>query len=369
MAQRCLKSKIGSANLDPKGRSTMSTKISSDVTRRTALAGGALVLAAPALVGKAQAAAKVTWKVQSHWPKASASYGDSLALIAKELEENTEGQFVLQLHGAGEFAKGKEIFNIVKRGVVEMGTLSPGYILGEASTSGLAFGVPGTFREPWEFMHYLKNMGVEALYNEDLATHGVIARAEKVYPTELVVSKEINSIEDFKKLKLRSSGSYMTHLTTAGAAAQSIAGPELYQSVASGVVDGAHWGAAQGAKSMSLWEIAKFHMKPTMGLAMDMLIMNKAAVDKLPKDLRTEFLNLVDRRFWKRSVEYQYKEMVALSEGIATQGVKVKQFPDDVLAKFKESSKAIIDEEAAKGGNAKKAADILVDFMKTLGYA
>lgn len=339
------------------------------VSRRAALAGGAALVAAPALIGKAQAAPKVTWKVQSHWPKASASYGDSLAKIAKEIEENTEGQFKLQLHGAGEFAKGKEIFNIVKRGVVEMGTLSPGYILGEASTSGLALGVPGTFREPWEFMHYLKNMGFEALYNEDLAKHGVVCRAEKVYPTELVVSKEINSIEDFQKLKLRSSGSYMKHLTAAGAAAQSIAGPELYQSVASGVVDGAHWGAAQGAKSMSLWEVAKFHMKPTMGLAMDMLIINQGAIDKLPPDLRKEFFNVVDTRFWKRSVEYQYKEQVALAEGIAKEGVKVKQFPDDVLAKFKESSQAILAGEAAKGGNAKKGADMLTEFLKTLGYA
>ena len=338
------------------------------INRRSALVGGVTLAAAPAFIGKAKAAAKVTWKVQSHWPKASASYGDSLAKIAEEVEAATEGQFVLQLHGAGEFAKGKEIFNIVKRGVVEMGTLSPGYILGEASTSGLALGVPGTFREPWEMMHYLKNMGFEDLYNEDLAKHGVICRAEKVYPTELVVSKEINSIDDFQKLKLRSSGSYMKHLTAAGAAAQSIAGPELYQSVASGVVDGAHWGAAQGAKSMSLWEVAKFHMKPTMGLAMDMLIMNQAAVDKLPDDLRREFFNIVDNRFWKRSVEYQYKEVQALSDGIANQGVTVKQFPDDVLAKFKESSQTILAGEAAKGGNAKNGADMLTEFLKTLGY-
>lgn len=252
------------------------------VTRRTALAGGAALVAAPAVIGSARAAESVTWKVQSHWPKASASYGDSLTIIANELEENTGGRFKLQLFGAGEFAKGAEIFNIVRRGVVEMGTISPGYILGEASTAGLALGVPGTLREPWEFSHFLKNMGLEDMLNEDLAKHGVMSRAEKIYPTELVVSKPIETLDDFSKLKLRSSGSYLKYLEAAGASPQYIAGPELYQSLASGVVDGAHWGAAQGAKSMSLWEVAKFHMKPTMGLAMDTLIMNQAAVDKLP---------------------------------------------------------------------------------------
>ncbi len=339
------------------------------IARRSVLAGAAALVAAPAVIGKAKAASKVVWKVQSHWPKASASYGDSLQIIANELKENTEGRFTLQLFGAGEFAKGGEIFNIVRRGVVEMGTLSPGYIQGEAPTSGLALGVPGTFREPWEFSHFLKNMGFEDMYNEDLAKHGVVCRAEKVYPTELVVSKPINSMADFAKLKLRSSGSYLKYLEAAGASTQYIAGPELYQSLASGVVDGAHWGAAQGALSMSLWEVAKYHMKPTMGLAMDMLIMNQKAIDALPADLRAEFFNLLDMRFWKRTTEYQYKEKVALSQGVAKQNVKVAQFPEAVLKAFAQASGKILEEERAKGGNATKGADMLVKFLTELGYA
>ena len=329
------------------------TKETNLISRRGALAGGAAALAAPAFIGKAAAAEKVTWKVQSHWPKASSSYGDSLALIAEELKANTDGQFELQLFGAGEFAKGGEIFNIVRKGVVEMGTISPGYILGEAPTAGLALGVPGTFREPWEFAHYLKNMGFEDMFNEDLAVHGVVSRAEKVYPTELVVSKPINSVADFSTLKLRSSGSYQKFLEAAGASTQNVAGPELYSSLASGVVDGAHWGAAQGAMSMSLWEVAKFHMKPTLGLAVDTLIMNQQAVDN---------------RFWKRTTEYQYKEKLALSKGLAEQNITVAEFPADVQAKFSEASAAILIEESAKGGNATKATEMLVSFLKGMGY-
>ena len=339
------------------------------ISRRAAIVAGGAALAAPAIIGSAKAAPSVTWKVQSHWPKASASYGDSLQVIADELKEITGGRFVLQLHGAGEFAKGAEIFQIVKKGVVEMGTISPGYVLGEAPMAGLCLGVPGTFRSPWEFEHYLKNMGAEALFNDELAYHGLVSRAEKVYPTELVVSKEINSGDDFARMKLRSSGSYLKYLSAAGASAQYIAGPELYQSLASGVVDGAHWGAAQGAKSMSLWEVAKFHMKPTMGLAMDTLIMNQKAVDALPEDLRATFMNLLDTRFWKRCAEYQYKEMTALSYGVSKQNVVVKQFPQAVLDKFAAASAAILDAERAKGGNAKKGADMLSDFLKVLGYA
>lgn len=342
-------------------------KSSTRISRRGAL-GGLAVGAGFTVIGQARAQESVVWKVQSHWPKASASYGDSLQIIADELKEITGGRFTMELYGAGEFAKGAEIFNIVRRGVVEMGTISPGYILGEAPTAGLALGVPGTFREPWEFQHYLKNMGAEALFNDDLAAHGVVSRAEKVYPTELVVTKEIGSADDFAAMKLRSSGSYLKYLEAAGAAPQYVAGPELYQSLASGVVDGAHWGAAQGAKSMSLWEVAKFHMKPTMGLAMDTLIMNQGAVDALPEDLRTTLMNHLEVRFWKRCAGYQYKEKTALAAGIAEQSVKVAQFPQAVLDKFASASGAILDDERAKGGNAEKGANMLTDFLKVLGY-
>ncbi|ANK81621.1 MAG: ABC transporter substrate-binding protein [Rhizobiales bacterium NRL2] len=347
------------------------TEKKTGLSRRKALLGGAALAAAPAIIGSGSARAqeKVVWKVQSHWPKASASYGDSLQVIADELAEITNGRFTLELHGAGEFAKGAEIFQIVKKGVVEMGTLSPGYVLGEAPMAGLCLGVPGTFREPWEFQYYLKNMGAEAMFNEELAYHGVVSRAEKVYPTELVVSKEISEASDFSAMKLRSSGSYLKYLEAAGAAPQYVAGPELYQSLASGVVDGAHWGAAQGAQSMSLWEVAKFHMKPTMGIAMDTLIMNKAAIDALPEDLRFTLMMHLETRFWKRCAEYQYKEMTALAAGIAEHGVKVKQFPQGVLDKFAEASRAILEEERAKGGNAAKGTEMLVEFLKVLGYA
>lgn len=339
------------------------------LTRRNALAGGAALVAAPAIVGRAQAAEpEVTWKVQSHWPKASASFDESLAVVAEKVKEKTGGKMVLELYGAGEFAKGPEIFNIVRRGVVEMGTLSPGYILGEASTAGLALGVPGTFREPWEFAYFLKNMGLEQMFNEDLAEYGVVSRAEKVYPTELVVSKPINSAGDFSALKVRSSGSYLPLLEAAGAAPQFVDGAELYQSLASGVVDGAHWGAAQGAQSMSLWEVAKYHMRPALGMAMDTLIMNQAAVDALPEEMREDFFTILDLHFWERTAQYQYLEELALSAGIADHGVQVTQFPQEVLDKFAEATSAILDEEAAKGGNAEKATAMLRDYLKELGH-
>ena len=94
--------------------------MSSKPIRRNILKGTLAVAAAPAIITSARAQAKVTWKVQSHWPKASGSFDDSLGVLAKELEERTDGRFKLETLGAGEIAKGGEIYNIVRRGVVQI---------------------------------------------------------------------------------------------------------------------------------------------------------------------------------------------------------------------------------------------------------
>ena len=340
------------------------------MNRRAVLAGGAAAgLAAPAMIGPAIAQGQVKWRVQSHWPKASVSFDDSLGVLAKLLDEQTDGAFKMELYGAGEFAKGPEIFNIVKRGVVEMGTGSASYYENEGTCSGFAYGIPGTFRSALEQMHYIKNLGVEELFASELMEHGVIYKAEKAYPTELVLNKKISSVDEFKELKLRSSGTMLSYLSAAGASASYIPGSELYQALASGVVDGAHWGAAQGAQSMSLWEVAKHHYKPSLGFTDDAWIFNADAVEALPADIRLVFESLVEQRYFLRSAEYMHLEAKSLTTGVEELGVTVERFPDDVLELFTQATKDIIAAEAAKSEKAATCADRLQTLLTDLGYA
>ena len=61
------------------------------------------------------------WRVQSHWPIASASFTDSLIITSDLLTERTGGRFKLQLYGSDEIFKGAEIFNAVRSGVLLSG--------------------------------------------------------------------------------------------------------------------------------------------------------------------------------------------------------------------------------------------------------
>lgn len=339
------------------------------VSRRTMMRGAALgLLATPALVGKGLAQGAVNWRVQSHWPKASSSFTASLGVMAAELERRTEGAFKMTLLGDGEFAKGPDIYNIVRRGVVPMGTISPSYIQDHAQAASFMYGIPGTLRESWEMQHVIKNLGVEALVNEDLMGQGTMILAEKVLPTELALTRDIKSAADFRGLKIRSSGTMLDYLALAGAAPQFVPGGELYQALSSGVVDGAHWGAAVGAKSMSLWEVCKFHVKPPIAQTTDAYVVNLDALNGLADDMRQTFLDTVESRFFRRSVEYVHAEAIALTRGRQEDALQVITLPEDVLELLSAASVKVMETEAAKGERAAKAADIYRGLMADMGY-
>ncbi|MCC5858645.1 MAG: TRAP transporter substrate-binding protein DctP [Ectothiorhodospiraceae bacterium] len=323
-----------------------------------------------ALIPLGASASDVTrWRVQTHWPQASSSYNDSLVFLKERLEERTDGRLILELYEAGSLVPTSDIFDATRRGVVQMGTISPAYVLDRSELAGIAFGLPNAFRDVWEAIYFWQILGFEDMLREDFARYGVYWSTDKVYATEMVVKEPIESLRDFEALNIRSSGTLQRFLTDAGAAASMIPGEELYQALSTGVVDGAHWGAAQGAYSMSLYEIAKYHVRPPLNLGgIDVFIINQDAMDNLPDDVREILVQTLKEQFYYRSIEYQYKEEITLARAQQELGVEVTMLPDDVLAAMNEAAAKIWDNERNKGELAAEAMDRLEGFLRELGY-
>ncbi len=310
-----------------------------------------------------------TWKVQVHWPAASSSYTDSMLRLKRVLEERTDGRLKLNIYEAGALFKAKDTFNAVSRGILEMGAISPAYAQDKVSLAGIASGLPFAFRNVWEAAYFHKAMGFEQMLRDEAAEHGVYWSTDKVFPTEMVVKNPINSWDDFTSLKIRSSGVLQKFLTEAGAAASYIPGSELYSALDSGIVDGAHWGAVQGAASMSLYEVAKYHVQPALNIAgTDVFLVNQKALDKLPEDMQNIVKDALNEQFWIRTNEYLYKERTTLAKVIAGQGVQLNVLPDEVQDKLVQTAQSMWEEEGKRSDNARKALDMLKDYLSELGY-
>ena len=317
-----------------------------------------------------QAADKVIkWRVQSHWPSSSSSYKASLEVLANRIKERSNGRLILEPYPSGSLVPAKEVFNAVKRGMIQMGTISPAYIRDQVEVAGIAAGLPFAFKNVWECAYFHKWLGFEEMIKEGAAKHGVFYSTDKVYPTELVLKKPVESLADFKGLKLRSSGVLQVFLSSLGAAASYLPGGEVYPSLASGVIDGAHWGAAQGAYSMKLYDVCKYHLLPGLNIAgTDAFVVNQKAIDKLPADLQDILYYSLEEQFWKRTNQYIYLEAIVLAKAVKEKDVTVLNLPPEEQKKITEIAMAMWEKEGEKGPEAAKALQMLKDYLKSLGH-
>lgn len=341
-------------------------------SKTLAVYASALTLGVSAALCAAPAAAAeeaFTWKVQVHWPAASSSYTDSMMRLKRVIEERTDGRLKLRVYEAGALFKAKETFNAVSRGIIEMGAIAPAYAQDKVSLAGIASGLPFAFRNVWEVAYFHQQMGFEQMLRDEAAEHGVYWSTDKIFPTEMVTKKPINNWDDFTSLKVRSSGALQKFLTDAGASASYIPGSELYSALDSGIVDGAHWGAVQGAASMSLYEVAKYHVQPALNIAgTDVFIINQKALGKLPEDMQKIVKDALDEQFWVRTNEYLFKERSTLAKIMAEEGVQVNTLPDEVQEKLVQAAQASWDKEAERSDNAAKVVAMLKEYLAELGY-
>lgn len=338
---------------------------------KLSIVAASLVVATTATVTSTAAlsADSVTWRVQSHWPGSSSSYEDSLVRLKNNIEERSEGRLKLQLFEAGSLFGAQETFNAVSRGIIDMGTISPSYAQNRISLAGIASGLPFAFRNVWEATYFHKVMGFEDMLREEAAAHKVYWVTDKIYPTEMVIKRPVKSLDDFRGLKIRSSGTLQSFLTKAGAAASYIPGGELYSALDGGIVDGAHWGGSQGANSMALYEVAKYHVKPALNIAStDVNIVSQRSLDKLPEDLQIIVKEVLEEQFWFRTNEYLYQERVALAKAIAEQGVEVNELPEPVMDHLMKVAVEQWETEGQRSDNSKKALTMLKEFLGDLGY-
>ena len=330
-------------------------------------AGAAAVIAAPNIVRAQQDS--VVWRVQSHWPSASSSFTDSLNVTRDTLAERTKGRFQLELFGSGELFKGPEIFSAVRSGVVEMGTILASYIEKEVESAGVVGGMPGTFQRVSEVSRFLKNFGAEKLFADELLRkRGVMYMTERSYASELVVTKPIRNLADFAALTISSTGSTAAYLSEAGAKTVPTPAGDLYEALKSGTVDGAHWGAAQGAYSLKLYDFAKYHVRPPLNINADGFIFNKAAFDSLPKQFQQTLVLTLEGRYWRRTAEFERNEEITLQKAMTELGVQLVEFPDDVKAKLKEASRLLLQAERSKGGVAAEGMARMDKLLEELGY-
>jgi TRAP-type C4-dicarboxylate transport system substrate-binding protein len=154
-----------------------------------------------------------------------------------------------------------------------------------------------------------------------------------------------------------------------GASPVLIPGEEIYLSLQTGVIHGAHWGAASGALTMKFCEVAKYYIQPDLAMAgTDVIVINKEAFEALPKDIQQILDKTLNERVFKRTEEYEKEEKASLEKMIKEYNVTVSTVVPADQKKMMAAAMKQWDIVASKDADSAKAIAMLKKYLKDLGH-
>ncbi|MEK6594612.1 MAG: TRAP transporter substrate-binding protein DctP [Pseudomonadota bacterium] len=334
--------------------------------RRKFLKGGALAATGTVIAGFpmiARAQQTFSWKMTSAYPKGAPFYMDgpgSAVDLAKRIDAMSNGRLKIQVFGAGELIPALEGFDAVRSGTVEMNHANSYFWTGKTFAAQYFTAVP--FGLNFQGVNgWLYDGGGMALWNEVYAPFGMVAFPCGNTGVQMTgwFKKEIKSAADFKGLKMRIPGLAGKVYATLGVDVKLLPGGEIFPALERGVIDAAEFVGPYQDRRLGLHKAAKYYY--TTGwhetATVSELLINKAAWDKLPKDLQavvenaSAACNVISEAWCQRT------NAEAMEDLVKNQKVIARPLPDAVVKALRAATKTVLDEAVAKDPLVKKVHD------------
>lgn len=261
----------------------------------------------------AAATTKITYLTP--WPKNaydSKNFIDYIDKIQKEADKKFPGELEFVYKGGPEVVHTFEQIEACRKGVVQMLLSAPSYyasVMPELDLLGL------TDMKPWEQRATGLFEYIDKLHNKKTNTH-YLAQSGIGVPFQLHLSKPINSPEDLKGMKIRSSATNIPFLKAVGAEPVSMPPPDVYTAMERGVVQGFIL-PAYTAKDFGLVKVTDYLVFPGLYYPTNSWLINLDTWNKLPKHLQ-DFLDKKAREYerinFARIAERHEKEMEYFKE-------------------------------------------------------
>lgn len=290
----------------------------------------------------------------SAYPKGSPFYMDgpgSAVDLARRIEAMSNGRIRIQVFGAGELIPVFEGFDAVRAGTVEMNHANSYFCTGRTFAAQYFTAVP--FGLNFQGMNgWLYDGGGQQLWNEVYAPFGMVAFPCGNTGVQMTgwFKREIKSVADLKGLKMRIPGLAGQVYATLGVDVRLLPGGEIFPALERGVIDAAEFVGPFLDRRLGLQKAAKFYY--TTGwhetATVSELLINKAAWDKLPRDLQavvesaSAACNVISEAWCQRN------NAEAMEDLIRNQGVQVRTLPDDVVKALRAANDKVLAAAVAK---------------------
>jgi len=307
----------------------------------------AAALSAPAI---AQSAPGVRWRMASSFPKSLDNIFGGAELLAKRVKTLTEGKFEIRVFAAGELVPGLQVLDACQEGTIECGQTQGFYYIGKnkafAFDSALPFGLNARQQNAW--LYYGGGLElVRSLYG----AHNCVYFPGGNSGSQMGgwFRREVNSLADWRGMKVRIPGIGGEIAARLGAVPQAIPGADIYPALEKGTIDAAEWVGPYDDEKLGFYRVAPHYYFPGWweGSSCIGFIVNTAQWEKLPPSYRAAFEVASAEANVRMVAAYDAKNPQALARLVA-QGVKLHPYPKDVLVAALAAATTLYDEEAAR---------------------
>jgi len=294
--------------------------------------------------------------------------GESTPWFAKQLKEATDGQLVFKLYEPGKLVPPMEILESVSKGRINAGSTAAGFWAGKIASAPLFSSIPFGPEAP-EYLAWMYDGNGLKLYQEmyDQAGYNV-----KVIPISVIApetagwyTKEINSAQDLKGLKMRFYGLGGQVMQKLGVSVTLLPPGEIFPALEKGAIDATEFSMPSLDKNLGFYKVCKYNYFPGWH--------QQATLTEL----------LINKDFWENKMTPSQRKLVEitcmatvtrmLTKGEATQaavirnnaqknGVTNKYYSDEMLDVFKATWEDVAKEQCEKDAFFKKVFDDLTAF-------
>lgn len=202
-------------------------------------------------------------RMATTWPKDFPGLGQMPNRFSKALYDMSDGRLEVKVYAAGELVGALECFDATSTGAADMYHGAEYYWQGKSKAFSFFTAVPMGMTAA-EIMGWVDHGGGQALWDELSASFNIkpFQAGNTGHQTGGWFKQEMNSLEDFKGLKMRMPGLGGEVIRRLGGAAVRLSGGEIYQALQSGSIDATEWVGPWNDYSLGFYREAPNYYAP-----------------------------------------------------------------------------------------------------------
>ncbi|MEO0982333.1 MAG: TRAP transporter substrate-binding protein [Pseudomonadota bacterium] len=273
------------------------------------------------------------------WPKGLPGLGSAAERVGARIEALSEGRMEVKVHAAGELVPAFQAFDAVADGAVDFYHGAEYYWQAKSKAFNFFTSIPMGMTAQ-EIMGWIDFGGGQALWEELSAQFGIIAfqAANTGHQMGGWYRREINTLDDFRGLKMRIPGLGGAIVRGLGGAAVALSGGEIYQALQTGAIDATEWVGPWNDFYLGFYREAPYYYgpgfhEPGSSLAVGM---NRKVWDGLTPNEQAIIRAACNDVNHLSLGEFTYQNSVHLDILTREHGTQLRRFPDEVMAEVQE---------------------------------